>query len=121
MTKLIRIGKVGWSDPPGSEVSAAVSELEGGNVLFFPDLGFEVQTQEALLFTPSLLGSAKNASYDPASGRLGGTTATGRDAETLRGFMHRYSESAASLVARLFPGYGDRLARRRASFRPAEI
>jgi len=122
MTKLIRIDGVRWSGPPpATVVSAAVPELEGGNVLFFPDLGFEVETQEALLFTPSLLGTAKNASYDPASGRLGGTTATGRDAETLRGFMHRFSESAASLVGRLFPAYGDRLSRRRASFRPAEI
>jgi hypothetical protein len=122
MTKVIRISKIGWSEPPPAEViSEALPALEGGQVLFFPDLRFEVEATESLLFTPSLLGSAKNASYDPASGRLGGTTATGRDAETLRGFMRRYSESAALLVARLFPVYGDRLARRRASFRPAEI
>jgi hypothetical protein len=122
MTKLIRIGEVGWSEPlPARVISAAVPDLEGGNVLFLPDLRFEVEAQEALLFTPSLLGSAKNASYDPASGRLGGTTATGAAAETLRGFIQRFSESAASLVGRMFPAYGDRLVRRRASFRPAEI
>jgi hypothetical protein len=122
MTKIIRINEIRWSDPPPAEViSEALPALEDGHVLFFPDLRFEVEATESLLFTPSLLGSAKNASYDPVSGRLGGTTATGRDAETLRGFMHRYSESAALVVARLFPAYGDRLARRRASFRPAEI
>jgi len=122
MTKLIRIAEVGWSEPlPARVISAAALDLEGGNVLFLPDLRFEVEAQEALLFTPSLLGSAKNASYDPASGRLGGTTATGATAETLRGFIHRFSESAALLVGRMFPAYGDRLVPRRASFRPAEI
>ena len=83
--------------------------------------GLAVEPTEALLFTPSILGSSKNASYDPASGRLGGTSATGRDAETLRAFIHRFSESAASLVGRLLPAYRDRIARGRASFRPAEI
>jgi hypothetical protein len=84
------MGGVSWSEPlPAEVISAAVPDLEGGNVLFLPDLRFEVEAQEALLFTPSLLGSAKNASYDPASGRLGGTTATGAAADTLRGFIHR--------------------------------
>jgi hypothetical protein len=95
--------------------------LETGDVLFLPDLRFAVEPAEALLFTPSILGSSKNASYDPASGRLGGTTATGQDAETLRRFIHRFSESAASLVDRLLPTYRGRIVRRRASFRPAEI
>jgi hypothetical protein len=102
-------------------VSAAGPALEAGDVLFLPELRFEVQSQEALLFTPSILGSSKNASYDPATGRLGGTTANGQDAEALRGFIRRFSDSAASLVAGLFPAYRDRIARGRASFRPAEI
>ena len=99
----------------------AVPALEAGEVLFLPDLRFDVETPEALLFTPSILGSSKNASYDPASGRLGGTTAVGADAEMLGRFIHRFSESAASLVQRLLPAYGNHLVRGRASFRPAEI
>jgi len=90
-------------------------------VLFLPDLRFDVEPAEALLFTPSILGSSKNASYDPVSGRLGGTTAAGRDAETLRAFIHRFSESATTLVTRLLPAYRDQIVRGRASFRPAEI
>jgi hypothetical protein len=118
----MRVDGVEWSGPASDRtISWAVPALEAGSVLFLPGLGFDVQTPEALLFTPSLLSSAKNASYDPGSGRLGGTTATGGDAETLRGFMHRFSESAASLVTRLFPQYGGRAVRGRASFRPAEI
>ena len=122
MTKVLRIDGVGWTGPaPERPVSWAAAALEAGSVLVLPGLGFEVQTAESLLFTPSLLGSSKNASYDPRSGRLGGTTATGRDAETLRGFMGRFSESAASLVERLFPAFRGRAACGRASFRPAEI
>jgi len=118
----MRIDGVDWSGTPSAEAdAAAVQALEAGSVLFLPGLRFDVHAPEALLFTPSLLGSSKNASYDPASGRLGGTTAAGRDADTLRGFMRRFSESAAALVGGLFPAYRDRAARGRASFRPAEI
>ncbi len=122
MTKLLQLHGHGWSEAPPAEVaSGAAAALEAGDVIFLPDLRFGVEPSEVLLFTPSILGSSKNASYDPSSGRLGGTTATGLDAETLRGFIHRFSESAASLVGRLFPHYRDRLTRGRASFRPAEI
>ena len=122
MTKVLQInGAVWFGAPPDEAIPAAACALESGDVIFLPELRFEVQPPESLLFTPAILGSSKNASYDPASGRLGGTTAAGRDAETLRGFMHRFSESAASLVNRLFPPYRDRIMRGRASFRPAEI
>ena len=122
MTKVIEIQGVRWSEAlPDAAISAAVPALEAGDVVFLPGLRFDVEPQEALLFTPEILGSSKNASYDPASGRLGGTTAGGSDAETLRRFIRRFSDSAASLVGRLLPGYGHRLVRGRASFRPAEI
>lgn len=122
MTKVIQISEIGWSGVPSDEAeSAARPALEAGDLLFLPDLRFAVEPAEALLFTPAILGSSKNASYDPASGRMSGTSATGDDAETLRGFIHRFSESAASLVGRLLPAYRDGLVRGRASFRPAEI
>ncbi len=122
MTKILPISEVAWSGAPSEEAtSAAAPALEAGGVVFLPELRFHVEAHESRLFTPSILGSSKNASFDPATGRLGGTTATGEDAETLRGFIHRFSESAVSLVARLFPVYRDRVTRGRASFRPAEI
>jgi hypothetical protein len=122
MTKIGRIDGAEWSGAPSNAaIAAAAPALEAGDLVFLPALRFVVEPAEALLFTPSILGSSKNASYDPASRRLGGTTATGQDAETLRGFIRRFSDSAASLVGRLLPAYGDRLTRGRASFRPAEI
>src|SRR4051812_17129610 len=106
MTKVLQISGLGWSGEASAEAAgAALPALEAGDVVFLPDLGFQVETAEALLFTPAILGSSKNASYDPASGKLGGTTAADGDAETLRTFMRRFSESAAGLVDRLFPSY----------------
>ncbi|MGH9143897.1 MAG: Kdo hydroxylase family protein [Vicinamibacterales bacterium] len=122
MTKVLQINGVDWSDAGSPQaVSAAGPALEAGDVLFLPNLPFPVAMAEAVLFTPSILGSSKNASFDPASGRLGGTTTQGADAETLRGFLNRFSDSAASLLDLLFPAYRNCLARGRASFRPAEI
>jgi len=122
MTKVLQISGLGWSGGASAEAAgAALPALEAGDVVFLPDLGFRVETVESVLFTPSILGSSKNASYDPVSGKLGGTTAAGSEAETLRAFMRRFSESAASVVDRLFPSYRGQVARGRASFRPAEI
>src|SRR4051812_8588208 len=114
MTKVLQINGLRWAGAASGEaVEAALPALEAGDVVFLPDLRFDVETAETLLFTPSILGSSKNASYDPASGKLGGTTAAGADAETLRTFMKRFSESAAALVDRLFPSFHGQVARGR--------
>ena len=67
------------------------------------------------------MGSSKNASFDPATGRLGGTTASGGDAELLRALLRRFSNAAAALVSTVLPRYRAEIRRGRASFRPAEI
>jgi 3-deoxy-D-manno-oct-2-ulosonic acid (Kdo) hydroxylase len=98
-----------------------VAALEAGRVIVFPSLSFAVQPSEARLFTPEILGGAKNASFDPRRGSLGSTTLAGDDADTLRSFMRRFSEAAAVLVDRVLAAYRGRLIQARASFRPAEI
>ena len=122
MAEVWRLRQASWDAHPGPARSAeALGALEAGNVLLLEDLGFGTRAQEAPLFTPAILGSSKNASFDPASGRLGGTTASGADAALLGALMARFSESAARLVDRLFPRYRGQVMRARASFRPAEI
>jgi hypothetical protein len=111
-----------WAARPEPAVlDAATPALESGDVVFMPELGFAIESHESTLFTPAILGSSKNASFDPATGRLGGTSASGADAEMLRALISRFSESAAALVGELLPAYRGRLTRGRASFRPAEI
>lgn len=88
---------------------------------FLPNLTFGVEASEHDIFSPAILSSSKNTSYDPETDRVGGTTLTGGSLERLRGVLRRFSDSAASLVDRLLPEYRGRIVRRRASFRPAEI
>lgn len=108
----------GWDAEPDTDV---LSALESGHVLFLPRLAFEVRGSEEVLFSPSILGNAKNASFDPRTGRLGSTTLERGDADALRGFMERFSAAARTLVGQLLPTYRQRLTQARASFRPAEI
>jgi len=99
----------------------ALTALEQGHVLFMPRLKFATTPAEATLFTPAILGGAKNASYDPRTDRLGGTTLAGAEADRLRALMRRFSAAAADLVAALLPDYRGSVVQARASFRPAEI
>src|SRR5580765_5368194 len=108
----------------GTRVSTAVkdctAELEDGAVLFLPDLAFDVRWDEKPHFSPSI-AAAKNVSFDPSTGRLGGASATNVETESLSTMLQRFSAAAVSLADALFPAYSGRLQRARASFRPAEI
>ncbi len=99
----------------------SIDRIEAGDVIVLPYIGVGIEPDERDLFTPSILASAKNASFDPATGRLSGTSLDRTGAERLARLMRRFSDAAASLVDRLFPDYAGRAARARASFRPAEV
>ena len=124
VSTLVHVDRCDWSHAasaagvPGDEV---VHVLESGNVLFLPSLRFALHPDEASLLTPAILGRAKNASFDPATGRLGGTSVSGERAAVLQAMMQRFSEAARAVVIALCPRYRPRLDRRRASYRPAEI
>jgi hypothetical protein len=107
--------------PAAGAARVAAETLECGGVLFLPDLPFEIDPDESPLLSPAILSSAKNASFDPASGSIGGTTLGDADLERLRRLMARFSDCATKLVDNLLPAYSGRLQRARTSFRPAEI
>jgi hypothetical protein len=122
MSKVSNLDEEAWKGAGLATASAtATASLEAGDVLFLPRLQFPIEPAETALFTPAILGSSKNASFDPATGWLGGTTATGREAQLLRALMHRFSAAAADAMDRILPRYRGHLIRARASFRPAEI
>ena len=111
-----------WDVEPASDVRRnALAGLERGDVIFLPEIGFTVLPVELDLFSPRIVGSLKNVSFDPASGRIGGTSAAGDDRRTLAKMLARFSDQAAALVDRLLPAYRGRVARGRTSFRPVEI
>jgi hypothetical protein len=120
-SQLFRLEQLDWHGEPSEGGPDVQSALESGDVVFCPGLTFTVEPAEQALFTPAILGGSKNASYDPAADRLGGTSVSGGNAEVLRGFIRRFSDASADLVNRLFPGYRREITRARASFRPAEI
>jgi 3-deoxy-D-manno-oct-2-ulosonic acid (Kdo) hydroxylase len=110
----------GETAPPGAMYTPA-ARLESGEVLYFPRLPFPTGPDEAALFSPGILASAKNASFDPATGRVGGTAIQGDDLIRLASLMRRFSDAADSLVNGLLVPYRGKIERARASFRPAEI
>jgi hypothetical protein len=118
VTVISTLDRTSWTAGPSFD---AAETLERGAVLFLPALPFAIETGESALFSPSILGSAKNASFSPATGQVGGTTLEGESLQRLRGLMARFSDQAASLVRVLLPHYRDHVTRARASFRPAEI
>jgi len=121
MTDVVSLPVSSWTEQLSEEVALrAVAAIERGDVLCMP-LSFPVEADEHALFSPAILSSAKNASYDPASGKVGGTTLVGDDLERLRRFLGRFSDAAAGVADRMLPRYRGRLERARASFRPAEI
>src|SRR5262249_28862675 len=76
------------------EQAVAIEALERGRVLFLPGLAFALEPGEERFRSPEWSsGSAKNISYDPATGRIGGTRAAGVDAEALRAMMVRFAAS----------------------------
>jgi hypothetical protein len=122
MTRVTTFTGADWCRGPSpSQAAGAADELEGGALLLFDDLGFRVDDGERVVFSPAVLASSKNVSFDPRSGRLAGTTLRGADARALGGLMARFSDQAAAFLDALLPRYRGRFRRARASFRPAEI
>jgi hypothetical protein len=110
-----RLSHSKWgADSPAVDATA---DLEAEALLVFPDLPFAIEGSERVHFSPSI-AIAKNVSFDPATGRLGGVAHAD---ESLTAMLRRFSDAAAALVDAVCPRYRGRLERGRASFRPAEI
>lgn len=120
MSRLASSSHATWTTSTSRAASVAPL-LEQGRVVCLPNLAFAVDSAEQTIFSPAILSSSKNTSYDPATDEVGGTSLTGDSREQLRAVLRRFSSSAATLVEQLLPEYRGRLSRRRASFRPAEI
>lgn len=112
-----------WSGPFDTTMQTrAVSALEAGRVLFLPQLAFQVAPGEQRFLTPDVAGGdRKNVSFDPASGKLGGSTLTGADSAALAAMIDRFGRQAAALVGGLVPRYAAHLERARTSYRPVEV
>lgn len=111
--------------PPAIK-QTAITSLETGKVIHFPDYTFQLQPEEQVLLSPAILDKKrKNISYDYAKKRLAGLLATDNSEDQLpaiaASFMHRYAEFAKQLIEQTLPQYTKALRWGRTSYRPAEI
>ncbi len=107
-----------WQDGPSSALEALV---EGGCVLHFPKLAFELLPHEQGFADPRWSdGRAKNISLR-APGELRGARGTPEELRQLQAMIARFALQAEQLVHRLFPGYRGKLRAGNASLRPFEI
>jgi hypothetical protein len=119
VSRIITVDRAVWAGDAGSPGDAVA--LERGDVLFLPALAFDVAPSELRLFSRDVAAAAKNVSFDPPSGRVGGTLLDGEDRACLCALLARFSRAASMLAGQALPAYRDRLEIGRASFRPVEI
>ena len=112
-----------WDASPCERAPTAGVEhlLEGGHVLCFPQLHFELSASERRFLTPAISdGKAKNISLRD-DGSIRGASGSTQDQAELRDMIQRFSNQAQSLVDRLFPHYQGKLRAAKASYRPIQI
>jgi hypothetical protein len=121
VSRVTRLGHSAWTDRRDDPSAEAASSLERGDVLFFPRLSFVIEADELCVFSPDVISGAKNVSFDPFTGRLGGAAVDSASAARLRSLLSRFSARSAQFVGGLVPTYRQRIELGRASFRPVEI
>ena len=122
MSAIHPIDLTAWDGPlPATERAIATDALEAGHVLFLPNLRFELSEAERAYLTPETVGKSKNVSYDPASGKIGGTTVAALKVHDLRALMDRFAASTRTLLATLLPSYKGGLHQAKTSLRPVEV
>lgn len=107
---------------PESDQQRATDALEAGKVVFLPEFGFALEDSERRFLTPaSSDGRTKNISFNPRTGRVGGTSLQGKDLEDLERLFRRFVNWSRSLVETMLPRYAAHLETARTSFRPVSI
>lgn len=112
-----------WAGPfDEADREQALKALEGGKVLYFPALAFDLEPDEKAFLTPDCTdGKAKNVSYDPDEDAVRGTALEGAERARLAEMMRRYGDAAQQFLLTLIPAYRGNLERARTSYRPVEI
>lgn len=105
-----------------AQQQSAITQLEQGSILFFPQLAFELTADEKSLLSPEFSNNkAKNISYDARDNSLRGIECDIVVQEKIMHMMRRFHQYAYDLIAHLLPSYLSQLQIARTSYRPAEI
>lgn len=115
-----------WTGPFSTvEQESAITALENGKVLYFPNLPFEFSSAEGVLLTPEILAEGvKNISFNPQSGKIKGAVAYNKNrslSEIATLLMVRFFNNSRFLLNNIVPHYQGSLQIGRTSYRPIEI
>ena len=117
-SQVVRIESRDWS-VPGTDVWRAA--LEGGKVLFFPNLAFEVQPDERALLRPDIRDpGARNISLN-VDGSLKGAVGDAATQAQLTAMITRFRAQALGLIEALLPHYTSALRLAPTSYRPMQV
>src|SRR3954468_3780406 len=111
----------GWSGPFDADLKTrAVSGLESGAVLFFPNLAFVLSDAEKRFLDASVSdGKAKNISLDHTTGKMQASSLTGEAAKDLAAMIESFGSLSTGLVHELLP-YRN-VERARTSYRAVQV
>ena len=110
---------------PGTAIDEeSCGQLERGEILFFPNLPFELSREDRAFLVSQRQSSAsyhKNISYRPAQDRLKGLSQKDpEDRRQMEQVMRNYSRRATEFTSSLLPRYAEQWKVDYASFRPVE-
>jgi hypothetical protein len=100
----------------------AISDLESGKIIFCPQLSFNLDPSERMLFIPYLMNKkTKNISFNLKENRLKGIKADQKYRVRLKLMLVRFSEQANCFMSSLLSHYNNSFDIGRTSYRPVQI
>jgi hypothetical protein len=119
MPILHTLSHTAWETVPDE---IAVSALEKGKILYFPQLAFHLEKPEILLLSPRYTnGKAKNISFDIHTEVLRGACGSPLELAALKSLLRRYAFQTSHFLKSLSPAYAKALQTGRTSLRVVEI
>ena len=117
---ILELPHTSW-DFEAPETSEIIDTLEAGNVLFFPNLNFNLTEAEAALLGPELVDpKRKNISFNVEKDQLRGVVDPANE-PVIKALLERYYASTKALVETLLPNYKGHLIEPVNSLRVHEI
>ncbi len=101
----------------------AITDVEAGKVLYFPQLTFVLLPEEHSLLSPDYADPhSKNIGYQPSANKLWGVQHLSDEQHLqLKQMLDRFSQHATRFIQNLLPAYTKQLILGRTSFRPVQI
>jgi 3-deoxy-D-manno-oct-2-ulosonic acid (Kdo) hydroxylase len=123
MDKLSVFTEDDWQSPFTEGMrKIALQQLEKAQVLYFPNLKFQLNSHEEALFSSFVLNKrTKNISFDLKANRLTGLRCPQQVKMLHQSLLFRFAEVASDFIKRLLPDYAPQLILGRTSYRPVQI